>query len=285
MNHYLSFLILITAGCATAIVSKFELDRAEVQGKTIRELCQNRPRSAFLEISEPVATAFNFQSETPVISTNSQLEEGEPATEESLIDLAKKNPVLAAQKAEALPAGYGRVTALNQVAAVWVDQDPAAALSWAKQLPDPDDRSAVTSAALFQWGQANPQNAIAYAESCDLGSQSRSTMGILVQKWAASDMSSAITYVSRQPSGEMKDEMISRLAPIIATKYPDLAGQIVSQRMAPGPAQTEAAMSVLYQWALQDPDGATAWAKAFPSGALKERALKEIAGLADYQSQ
>jgi hypothetical protein len=41
--------------------------------------------------------------------------------------------------------------------------------------------------------------------------------------------------------------------------------------MAPGERQTEAAISVLHQWALRDLNAATAWTFTFPEGALRQR--------------
>lgn len=285
MNNRLPCLVLIAVGCATAFGSKLDLDHAEDQAKKILELCKSQPKPDFREFSKETGSASDTCAMTPVVSTNFPPEQSESPSEDSMADLAKKDPALAAQTAEALPPGYARLTAMNQVATVWADQDPAAALWWAKQLPDPDDRNTVTAAALFAWGQAEPQKAIAYAAASDLGDQTLATMGILVQKWAANDLPSAVTYVDQQPPGEMKDEMLSRIVPSIANTDPALAGQIVSDQMPPGPAQTEAAISVLHQWALKDPAGATAWVQNFPAGALKERALKEITSLADYRTR
>jgi hypothetical protein len=57
------------------------------------------------------------------------------------------------------------------------------------------------------------------------------------------------------------------------------AAQLIIADLPPGPKQTEAAISVLHKWALQDVDGAAAWAEQFPAGPLRDRALNELSAI------
>jgi hypothetical protein len=49
----------------------------------------------------------------------------------------------------------------------------------------------------------------------------------------------------------------------MAQSKPAEAATFVMQEITPGPARTEAAISVLHQWALRDSAGAIAWASNF----------------------
>ena len=72
---------------------------------------------------------------------------------------------------------------------------------------------------------------------------------------------------------------LARVAFIGSQSDPVDAARIVAEEMTPGQRQTEAAISVLHQWALRDLDGAATWAFAFPEGALRQRAMDEIKGV------
>jgi hypothetical protein len=63
---------------------------------------------------------------------------------------------------------------------------------------------------------------------------------------------------------------------------PTDAASFVVGEMQAGPAQDEAAMAVLHQWALRDFTGASAWVNEFPEGNMRERAIRELKGLASY---
>ena len=54
------------------------------------------------------------------------------------------------------------------------------------------------------------------------------------------------------------------------------AATLVVEWISPGEVQNEAAISVLHQWVLREPDAALAWAQLFPDENLRDRALKEV---------
>ncbi len=277
MNIRLMSLMAIVAGCVATVYSQLDRESKAQQYQALLATPCTRPS---LPSAEP-----GTDSPAPVIAPPPIINTAENIAppEESFEDQVRKNPYAVAEKTEALPPGYDRLTTLNRVATAWANLDPATALTWARQLSDPAERVAVTSTALLAWGQSDPRKAISYAESCDLGDQTCSTMGILVQKLADTDLNSALAYVSQQPAGALKDELLSRVVMVEAASDPLAAGQTVSQCMVPGPAQTEAAISIVHQWAMKDPDAAAGWAADFPEGPLKDRALNEINGLASYR--
>jgi hypothetical protein len=88
-----------------------------------------------------------------------------------------------------------------------------------------------------------------------------------------------------KPPGEQRDQLLQRIAFVVAKTNPAEAAQLVSQQMSPGQTQTEAAISVLYQWTQQDPAAAMAWAESFPPGDLRERAINEVKNVSAVSAQ
>jgi len=64
---------------------------------------------------------------------------------------------------------------------------------------------------------------------------------------------------------------------------PEAAANLIIDQMPPGPAQIEAAISVVHQWGLQNFSAASDWVNQFPSGPLADRAKQELSGIAEYQ--
>jgi hypothetical protein len=102
----------------------------------------------------------------------------------------------------------------------------------------------------------------------------------LVAQWAAQDFERAYEWTKAQEPGPWRDDMLARLAYLRAPADPKAAARLVAVDMASGPAQDEAAISVIHQWALKDVQGAASWAQSLPDEALRQRAFDEIAGLA-----
>ena len=208
----------------------------------------------------------------------------DPAFTKLLEALIRSDPVAAAHLAESIKAGSSLHEELMQsVARNWTAQDPASAEKWAAQLPAEKERASMLSSVCFQIAQADAGQAIEVAEQHGLEKAPGAVMENLVQQWAAQDFSSAESWVKQAPAGEQRDNMFARLALVQSQTAPADAAQIVVQQIPPGPVQDEAAMSVLTQWATRDLAGATAWVKSFPSGALRERAEKELANIPPSQ--
>ena len=104
----------------------------------------------------------------------------------------------------------------------------------------------------------------------------------LVEQWASMDATAALDWVAQLPAGAGRDRMMARVAFAEAQVSPGDAADLVVKEIPPGPAQDEAAMSVLDQWGSRDFAGASAWADQFPAGPLADRAKRELAGIVAY---
>ena len=201
-----------------------------------------------------------------------------------LAELVRSRPEAAARFAESLEAGVMREEALRQVAQRWTAQDPAAAERWAMQLGDPSERASALSDLCFQIAQTNAAQALIKAEQYGLSTAPGSVLENLVQQWAVQDFYSAVNWTVQQPEGEQRDQMLARLAFVQSASAPSEAVKLVVDQIPPGPIQTEAAISVLHQWAVHDLAGARSWVNLFPAGPVRDRADTELNNIAAYQN-
>jgi hypothetical protein len=105
----------------------------------------------------------------------------------------------------------------------------------------------------------------------------------LTQKWAGEDLNAARDWVVNQPDSEIRGALLHRIAIEQTESDPVAAAHLVAEEIPPGPAQTEAVVTVVHRWALHDPTSAAAWAESFPVGLIRLRAQQELYGLANYR--
>jgi hypothetical protein len=162
----------------------------------------------------------------------------------------------------------------------WAGKDPESALAWGEQQPDNPERNEVLADACFQIARTDPRRAVMLAEQFHLNPDA--VVENLAQQWAAKDLTAAYGWIAAQPADGQRNALVTGLTFIWSQSEPLNAAQFVVQQMAPGPAQDEAIIMVLHQWALADRTAAGAWVEQFPESPLRNRALNELAGLAQY---
>jgi hypothetical protein len=165
----------------------------------------------------------------------------------------------------------------------WARQNPDAALAWALNAPAGTKLDTVAEIVCAQQAQSDPARAFALAERfSSAGSVLQENM---MQQWAAKDEPASYAYANTKPAGEPRDHLFSRIAFILSRENPGDAAKIVTEQIPAGAIQDEAAISVLHQWALRDTAAAGAWAKMFPEGALRDRAIKEVENITAMTAQ
>jgi len=163
----------------------------------------------------------------------------------------------------------------------WARQDPSAAWNWVLSQPDDDHRVEMLEEVCCQIAEdGDPARAVTLADNLHLTDPG--TLANLEQQWAQKDLPAAREWAVAKPAGDGKNELLERVAYVWASTEPANAAQFVIEKMSPGNAQIEAAISVLHQWALRDFDGAKAWVELFPDGEIRERAVNELAGVREY---
>jgi len=95
-------------------------------------------------------------------------------------------------------------------------------------------------------------------------------------------LNAATAWVLAKPEGGARDGVLGRIAFVLAENDPRAAANLAVKNMAPGEIQTEAVMSIIHRWAMQDWEGARAWVDQFPEGAVRQRAQEEVSGVRDH---
>jgi hypothetical protein len=189
---------------------------------------------------------------------------------------------------EAVAATNGNIVATDEADQLlrdlraWAAKDPDAALAEAMKLPPGDERERALSAVCFGIAETHPADAVKLAQSLQ---QPESVMENLVQQWSSADLVSAMVWVNEQPAGEQRDEFVQRVAFVLSQSDPANAAGLVTEQIPPGPAQDEAMMTVLHQWADRNVSAAADWIATYPfrSAQLQDRALSELEGMQNYQ--
>jgi hypothetical protein len=183
---------------------------------------------------------------------------------------------------ESFPPGERRAQLQQRLAREWASVDFAGAVAWIASLTNLAEQRAAFADACFGAAAINPAEAIHAWESFGFTGDDP-VMENLVQSWAGKDLAAARAWVSGRPPSVRRDQAAARVAYVMAQTKPADAATFVIGEISPGPAQTEAAMSVLHQWAKSDLAGATNWAERFPPGPLADRATTELAGMTQYR--
>jgi len=183
---------------------------------------------------------------------------------------------------------------MDQIAQAWAIRDPDAAMEWARQRSNADERERLQEIIIAEREKQDapdaPESQIIDQLSdavahIDADSSKEVQVENLTQKWAAKNLSAAFEWAEQQPEGEIRDNLIKRIALVQSLSAPVEAARLVAEQITPGPGQAEAAIMVVHQWGLRDFAGATAWVASFPEGALKERARQELNGPLVYLHQ
>ncbi len=95
-------------------------------------------------------------------------------------------------------------------------------------------------------------------------------------QWGALDPRAASAWASGLPANELRERACTAAAVAMADRDPHAAADFVATQMTEGLSLRTAAVAVAQRWAQQDAPAARAWAGQFPTGPLREDALREI---------
>ena len=265
MNVWKNILLpagIVALGGAAWMASTFD------RGSSLPEVSHRSPVKKVRV--EPDSNATDIQPEIVITDTKITKKPALPGQDDA-----------ATEEARAIGSPAIREEMTRRAMQTWAMKDPAAALAWAAKLPDRDESEVAMIQVCVQVAERDPASAIRLAMSQHLDEIPGDLLGNFTASWATRDLSGARDWVIGQPAGELHDKLMERIVFEYAKTDPSAAAQMVVDRMGSGESQVEAAISVLHQWALQDPQAATAWVGMFPAGTLRDRASQE---LADFQS-
>jgi hypothetical protein len=156
----------------------------------------------------------------------------------------------------------------------WARQNPHEALNWLQSADAGQARDTVAEIVCARVADSNPAEAVSLAERYSGGCSN--LLENLVHQWSDQNEPAATAYAISKPPGEERDRLLSRVAFTRSKESPIEAAKLVAEWISPGELQNEAAISVLHQWALRDPNAALAWAQTFPNDGLRARAVTEV---------
>ena len=162
---------------------------------------------------------------------------------------------------------------------IWATSHPHEALDWA-DCSDHPQRGLIREIALCTIATDHPALAVSLAAEMPL--ENPALLGNLAQQWAEADLPAACHWVDSLPTDRQRSDLLEHIGMVWAKQDPEHAAGFILSRIPPGPAQIDAAMNILHQWALRDPEAAHIWATHFPAGGIRDQALAEIQGANDY---
>jgi hypothetical protein len=170
-------------------------------------------------------------------------------------------------------------------------QDAEAALARVAEMSEKHERKSAAQAVCLIVAEKEPAKAMLAAWSHDLGkftdeSSESTAVETLARKWAEADLVKAFVWASALPPDDeaRRDRVVKGIALALAQVAPAEAASLVARHIHPDSAvHIDAAIEVLRAWAAQEYSGAMAWASLFPSGALRERGIEELANVAATQ--
>lgn len=180
------------------------------------------------------------------------------------------------EKIGTMPQDTGREEAVRSLAQEWSRESPRAAEDWAEALPDPAERERALNQICLEVSAQDPREAIRLAKENALQS---GLLDAVVGRWASSDFDAAAGWARALPEGDQRNLLMARLVQIRAVEEPAQAASLLSEWGLTANTEEEAAMAILHQWLLKDPEAARKWVEMFPDGALKQRANLAVEGM------
>jgi len=156
----------------------------------------------------------------------------------------------------------------------WARRNPQRAREWLVSAPEGAKRDTVSEMVCLGIAETNAAAAVVLADAC--GVRSTNVLENLLVQWADRDVNAAYIWAAAKPPGEQRDALLSRIAFVESKTDPKEAATLVAEQIPLGPIQDEAAISVLHEWALTDPEAAMNWARSFSAGTLHDRAVNEV---------
>ncbi len=192
--------------------------------------------------------------------------------------LVQRDRAAAARVVEGMPFGEKRELLLRRLARAWATVDFEGVTGWLGNLTRIEDQKPGFEEACFGAMESSPADAIRVWEKFAFTADDH-VLANLAQNWATRDLPAARAWVTTQPPSLQRDQAAARIAYVMSQSKPAEAAAFAVEEIPPGPAQSEAVISVLHRWAETDPAGATNWAAGFSEPILRERAINELAGI------
>ncbi len=201
--------------------------------------------------------------------------ERDRAMQQLLPQLVRADPAAAGHLALAWEQGAVRDELLERTIRLWSETDIGGTLTWLTSLLDQADRDLAALSATTQVSRTDPASALELAQILRIGLDD-GRFERMAQLWAEEYPEAAVDWATAQPTGVLRDKLLTRIVHVRAQQDPVEAARLASVQFAPGANRDNAILTVVRHWAVRDQAAATLWAGSFDSGSLRDRAFSEI---------
>ena len=262
-----------------------ELTAESSQESAAKETIAPRNAPAQPQVQTPAATVTaDLLGQIQWALASANLDDREIVFTTLLAELVRADPLAAALFAETNSIGYTHDQVLQRVAQLWAATDASAALNWATTLNNPAERDAILTEVCLQVAESDPAEAVRMRSQGVTDEKPNGGLEAVMERWAEKDFPAALDWALSRAASEQRDLLIARVAYVQSQTSPLEAATLVVEKIPAGEVQTEAAISVLHQWASHDMAAAGQWAARFPEGDQRSRAYSELGNLARIQS-
>ncbi len=244
----------------SSIVSRWVADDPQAAARAAQALPPGRARTSAVST---VATKWMQSSKAPeeVLRWLESLPEGEARSDgiKSAIDqVSDSDPAEAARLLGRFSKDHE--AAQSVIANTWGRTDPKAAMEWARQIPDPDERDSALDSVIMSWSRESPEEVAAALPTLPEQKRLPAVM-MLVLSWADRDLESAAAWVDSQPRGPLKDGAVQTIASQVAEEDPESAIKWIST-ISDTALRVEQTEETVRDWLKTDPGTARGWIKA-----------------------
>jgi hypothetical protein len=175
-----------------------------------------------------------------------------------------------------LPDGIDRQNAIGVVAHSWARKDLREAIAWSGKLAGETERHNAQLEALDEVVHASPSDVLKLAGDLPPSGERDDLIIRASGIWAVDVPDQALAWARELSDPSLREQVLSQVVTAMAERNPVSAGQLAVDSLSPGQLQERTVIAILQRWASRDEAAAKAWAKEFPEGELKTKALETV---------
>lgn len=170
---------------------------------------------------------------------------------------------------------------LTQVALGWAGNDLAAALDWARTLPEGDSREAVTLNLAYETARTNPAKALEVGISLEPSRKRDDLLELAISQWSSqwstTDFTAAVQWADRDELDPcVRQRLLAAIAVAVAGQDGSAAAALAATALTPGEEQDRVAVAIVQRWVQNEPESAASWVAQFPDTPVRETAAQNL---------
>jgi len=159
-----------------------------------------------------------------------------------------------------------RSTALNSLVSTMSQNDPAGAVAFIKNSPDPNAYITLAPSISAILAKYDPQGALAYVQGLPDGATKDKSLGEVLVSMGSTDFTSAWGDATALPNGPAKDVAMEGLVGELAKSDPAQAATLLTQFTPDSEGLRYAIHNLVPTWAKLDPQATSTWLNTSPPG-------------------